>query len=376
MESRAKFLGRGDRRVWAGRGVGRFGTLSLSLRSGLVETGSFMQEPRSLQCLEVWGGNRAVSEAVTMPGLDAWVYSRPYENSESGGDIHYFSSCATGRITRMLVADVSGHGDKVSTVAVALRDLMRRYVNHLDQAKFVRGLNREFGQMDTGGRFATAIAATYWGPTGTLVLCNAGHPRPMWYSGKTKRWSVLAANDSRDVHTPDDAEGPSNVPLGVDDAATYSQIGLRLAPDDLVLLYTDSLTEARSPDGPLLNEIGLLALLSGLDATRPAALVPALLREIDRFTCHAPPGDDVTAMLLKPNTTRAPVSISAGISSAYRTMEGVVRGLLRLPQRNGDAGAGAGPVPWPEISVANLAGPFWGRFNRGAAEAVVARRKE
>ena len=330
--------------------------------------------PRSLQCLEVWGGNRAVSEAVTMPGLDAWVYARPYENSDGGGDIHYVSSCATGRITRMLVADVSGHGQKVSSVAVALRDLMRRYVNHLDQSKFVRGLNREFGQIDTGGRFATAIAATYWAPTETLVLCNAGHPRPLWYNARRAQWTVLIANDAAHARTADD-DGPSNVPLGVDDAASYSQIGLKLGAGDLVLFYTDSLIEARSPGGELLGEEGLVELLAGLDVTKPEALVPTLLREIDRYTCHAPIGDDVTAMLLKPNMTRAPVSIAAGISSAYRTGEGVIRALLRLPPRYAGAAAGAGPVPWPEISITNLAGPFWGRFNRHPADSIIEKRR-
>jgi hypothetical protein len=324
-------------------------------------------DQRSLQCLEVWGGNRAVSEAVTMPGLDAWVFSRPYENSDGGGDIHYVSSCATGRITRMLVADVSGHGEKVSGVAVALRDLMRRYVNHLDQTKFVRGLNREFGRLETGGRFATAIAATYWAPTRTLVLCNAGHPRPVWYSAKRRSWSLLIAPEAGRLDAGTPGDGPANVPLGIDDAASYSQIGLKLAPGDLVLFYTDSLIEARSPDGSLLGERGLLELLEGIDPARAADLVPALLREIDRYACHAPIGDDVTALLLTPNAAVPPASLAAGFWSAIRTGTGIVRGLLGLPTP-GAAQAGAGPVPWPEISVTNLAGPFWGRFNRHPAE--------
>lgn len=331
-------------------------------------------QSRSLQCLEVWGGNRAVSEAVSVPGLDAWVYSRPYENSDGGGDIHYVSSCATGRITRLLVADVSGHGQIVASVAVALRDLMRRYVNHLDQSKFVRGLNREFGQLETGGRFATAVAATYWAPSRTLVLCNAGHPRPMWYNAKSGQWSILLAKDAPTPHLDDAADGPSNVPLGVDDATSYSQIGLKLAPGDLVLFYTDSLIEARSADGGMLGEQGLLKLLAGVDTSDPKAFVPRLLEEIDRYTCHAPMGDDVTAMLLKPNEAAPPASIVAGIFSAYVTGMGVLRSLLRLPPKRGDVEAGAGPVPWPEISVANLAGPFWARFNRHPADAVIAKK--
>src|SRR4026207_2540255 len=95
----------------------------------------------TMQCMEVWGGHQASDNGVIMPGLDAWVVSRPYEGDDAGGDIHYVSSCNTGRITRVLIADVSGPGQHVAKVASALRLLMRRYVNYIDQTRLVRGLN-------------------------------------------------------------------------------------------------------------------------------------------------------------------------------------------------------------------------------------------
>src|SRR5437899_11480300 len=87
-------------------------------------------DAQHMQCMEVWGGNQAVDSGVVMVGLDAWVFSRPFEQSqEGGGDVYYVSSCATGRITRLLVADVSGHGSAVCDVAGQLRSLMRRNIN-------------------------------------------------------------------------------------------------------------------------------------------------------------------------------------------------------------------------------------------------------
>ena len=114
----------------------------------------------SMQCMEVWGGNTAVDNGVVMPGLDVWVFGRPYEDQSSGGDVHYLSSCASGRITRLLVADVSGHGVKVNDVAIKLRGLMRRFVNTLKQGKFVGTLNSEFASLADAGCFATAVVAT------------------------------------------------------------------------------------------------------------------------------------------------------------------------------------------------------------------------
>ena len=82
------------------------------------------------------GWNQAVERSVETAGLKIWVYSRPYGKAHRGGDVHYLSSCESGRVTRMLLADVSGHGESVSQVAVALRDLMRQNVNYIKQARF------------------------------------------------------------------------------------------------------------------------------------------------------------------------------------------------------------------------------------------------
>ncbi len=204
-----------------------------------------------MQCMEVWGGNQAVDAGVVMAGLDAWVYCRPYEGAEGGGDVYYVSSCATGRITRMLVADVSGHGEVVSGTAGRLRALMRKYVNYLDQTQFVRSLNAEFSVLAQGGLFATAVAATFFGPTRHLAICNAGHPPPMLYDSRRQQWEVLDRCDS----------GHGNFPWGITEVCAYDQFDVDLNADDLVLCFTDSLTEARTPTGDWLGQEGLLRSL-------------------------------------------------------------------------------------------------------------------
>jgi phosphoserine phosphatase RsbU/P len=95
-----------------------------------------------MQCMEVWGGSQLTARGVAFGGLDAWVYSKPYGNAQHGGDVYYASSCATGRIARLLLADVAGHGHSVASTAADLRTLMRRFVNRLDQSEFVRLLNQ------------------------------------------------------------------------------------------------------------------------------------------------------------------------------------------------------------------------------------------
>src|SRR5580704_1527249 len=118
-----------------------------------------------MQCMEVWSGSQLTTRGVAFGGLDAWVYSKPYGEAHSGGDIYYASSCATGRITRLLLADVSGHGSSVAGTAADLRTLMRRFVNRLDQTEFVRLLNQQFTALSRTGVFATAIVTTFFAPS-------------------------------------------------------------------------------------------------------------------------------------------------------------------------------------------------------------------
>src|SRR5947207_7950569 len=151
-----------------------------------------------MQCMEVWGGNQVVDSGVVMAGLDAWVYCRPFGASEQGGDVYYVSSCATGRINRLLVADVSGHGDAVAGTAGELRTLMRKYVNCIDQSEFVRGMNRQFIELSKDGCFATALVTTFFAPTNELSLCNAGHPPPLIYRAKNRRWDFLEETEGEE----------------------------------------------------------------------------------------------------------------------------------------------------------------------------------
>jgi serine phosphatase RsbU (regulator of sigma subunit) len=297
--------------------------------------------------MEVWGGNQASDNGVTMPGLDAWVISRPYQGDDAGGDIHYVSSCNTGRITRVLVADVSGHGQHVAQVALSLRTLMRRFVNYIDQTKLMQGLNQEFASLADLGSFATAVVATYWAPTDYLAISNAGHPRPIWYRSDLRAWQTVAGN----VDAP--AAGLANIPLGIAEPTAYDEFSIRLSAGDLVLLYTDSLIEAAAPGGRQLGERGLVELLNSLDATSPHTLLPSLLAEVEKFG-GGPPKDDVTALLLRPNALKPRPGISTGLKAGYNLVVAFAQSLRPKGQ----------PFPMPQLTIGNILGSFIGPLNR------------
>lgn len=314
----------------------------------------------TMQCMEVWGGNEASNNGVVMTGLDAWVYSRPHAGDAGGGDVHYVSSCATGRITRVLIADVSGHGQGVADVAVTLRNLMRRYINFVDQKRLVRSLNKEFTALSEMGRFATAVVATYWAPTNDLVVCNEGHPVPMVYRAKSKTWSVLksgpagSASGGRDLHGPDMGSesassdgGIANLPLGIDDLSGYEQSGVRLRERDLVLMYTDSVIECKvAATGRQLGEDGLIELLGTIDVTEPNTIIPNVVRRLEELAQTDSLDDDLTILLLRHNGVNVRTASVQSLLAPFRIVGSMLRRLVR----------GEAPTGLPEVSVPTIGG--------------------
>jgi hypothetical protein len=304
--------------------------------------------PHVMQCSEVWGGNEPVERGVVMQGLDAFVFGVPHDGATAGGDIHYVSSCATGRITRVLLADVSGHGIEVAEVAGRLRSIMRRFVNYVDQAKLAGVINQEFARLSSGGHFATAVIATCWGPTGEVEMTNAGHPPPLLYRAKKMEWSVVAAGDRLD------GTGPSDLPLGILDDTSYGRWKVRLREGDLLVMYTDALIEAKKPDGDLLGVAGLVDVAQALSDVRGEGLAKLLVDGVIARTAYSVLDDDATVLVLRPNATVPRGSLRQGVQTTRRLLAEFVESLR----------PGAEGFAWPQIRLDNVLGSFFDRFNQ------------
>lgn len=249
-----------------------------------------------LRAFEIWGGNEATSERVSVPGFDAQVICEPFESS-AGGDLRYMSTCAMGNIVRFTLADISGHGASASAMALRLRELMRKHINKPNPTKFARALNHEFSRLQSEGIFATAVICTYFAPTDHLIICNAGHPRPLFYSAREKRWWLLDEKSPGNL-TPDHAKeaGVGNLPLGILGETNYPQYAMHLLPGDIVISYTDALIEAVDPSGAALGEKGLLSLADKLDTSRPDVIATSLVEAVKGYRGGKESDDDVSAL--------------------------------------------------------------------------------
>ena len=182
-----------------------------------------------------------------------------------------------------------------------LHRLMRENVNAWDQSDFMRGLNQAFRQSGDG-KYATAVVLSYHRVKGRLAFTNAGHLPPLWYHAAQRTWSWL--EEATDL-------GPkrmSGLPVGLIPGTDYLQTVVALEPTDILVLYTDGITEAEDVDGKDLGRERFLewARLAPVDS--PEAAGEGLLEQLEAFqgSLHQ---DDETLLVLQREKKSVPVML-------------------------------------------------------------------
>ena len=266
-----------------------------------------------MECMELWGGSRETDTLLKMSGLEAQVFSRAYGSSEHGGDVYYFSSCASGRISRVLLADVTGHGESVATTASTLRHVMRNNVNMIRQTRLMAAINQEFTRVSEDGGFATALLITYFSPTRSLTLSVAGHPPPLLYRQSIDEWVLFEDSQAESL--------PFNLPLGITESTNYGYYSLTFEPGDLLLAYTDAFTEAFAANGEILGIQGLLAIVNEAPQDDKNDFIPWLVARMQELNEANLTHDDATAISIQPTGNRIP--LRDNLFAPWRLVRGV-----------------------------------------------------
>jgi serine phosphatase RsbU (regulator of sigma subunit) len=255
-------------------------------------TGDDAGQVHRLACLELRGGNHLATYSAELPGLAAWVSCNPLRPSQRGGDLYYLSACSHGSIARVVIADVSGHGEGVSAAAVRLRNSLRQYIDFWDQSVLIRDLNDSFLGDGRRVRFATAFLASFASESGDLLFTNAGHTPPLCYRAATKEWNFLQVSEAP-------AKEIGDLPLGLIAGTEYRQTAAELRNGDLLLLYTDGINEAADEAGNQLGFERLLTIAQGLPADSATAAGQGLIAAVAGFRGSAPAKDDATVVALR-----------------------------------------------------------------------------
>jgi phosphoserine phosphatase RsbU/P len=252
-----------------------------------------MSAPHRLQCAETWASNQGTSSVADLPGLRVWVHSTPFGPGDAGGDVHYVSVCPSCIVSRIALADVSGHGRAVEALGAKLQELMQTYLTELEQASLMRDLNEAVIHELDGVHYATMVAVGFHGRRGLLVMTNAGHPPAFWYRTSRDEWAWFES------HRTGEGVGVSGTPLGLLPNVSYDRMIVKPDPGDLVVLYSDGVSEATNPDGKELGRDDLMTMARLLNHGSAEAFGTELVAAVREFRGGRVPEDDETIMVLQ-----------------------------------------------------------------------------
>ncbi len=217
-----------------------------------------------------------------VPVTPGWrVATRFLPIREVGGDS--FDVVVRGEDLLATVTDVSGKGVGAGMLAAGLHALARVLACETEDVPRVASrLNDYLAEVTDDNRFATMVMVRL-GPDGSFCAVHAGHCP-----------SLVRRRDGSVERMP-----PSGLPLGILPGTRYTPLRGRLGPGDLMILYTDGITEAEDPEGDELGVTGLEELVAGLSSSQADGACEELLARLERFTGGAEPTDDVTLLVVE-----------------------------------------------------------------------------
>lgn len=215
------------------------------------------------------------------PGIELHGETRPANTV--GGDFYDMLPLADGR---MLVAlgDVAGKGSPAALLMALLLAMLRTLVDlGLEPAALAERLNGQVLRHAPSSRFITLFVGMYDPQTGLLTWVNAGQNPPL-----------VRRADGAFERLP-----ATGVALGMFHGSTYVADTTTLEPGDVLLMYSDGMTEAENEQGVPLDETGLEATLTAWAGGSAPEISAALLRAVDDHVQSARIGDDLTVLVLK-----------------------------------------------------------------------------
>jgi sigma-B regulation protein RsbU (phosphoserine phosphatase) len=274
---------------WQGGLFGR-GTQNLVLRNDLTKALGALD--RELQAVGEIQRSLLPQDLPQIPGFEIATY---YQTSaRAGGDYYDFFPLPTGG-WGIFIADVSGHGTPAAVLMAVVHAVAHAQPGtHTPPIDLLRHLNRSLTQSYTrGGTFVTAFYAVLDPERRTLTYSRAGHNPPRLVRGD----HVISLEEC------------GALPLGIIDDQKFREKTIPLERGDLLLLYTDGITETRgggeATAGTAARSHELFGverrdeLLLSCGGCGAGACLSRVREEVGAFSNHAPPADDQTLVAIR-----------------------------------------------------------------------------
>jgi serine phosphatase RsbU (regulator of sigma subunit) len=213
---------------------------------------------------------------------DARIFGATRPANTVGGDFYDILPLADGRVV-VAVGDVAGKGSPAALLMALLLAMLRTLADEmLEPARMIERLNVQVARHSPASRFITLFYGIYDPRDGSLEYVNAGHLPPMVFH----RAAEL-----------DRLEG-GGLALGMFPAATYDSHRAIIQPGDVLVLYSDGITEADSAAGRAFEDTGLEAVITQTREADPEVLARAVLAAVDAHAGDVRLVDDLTVLIL------------------------------------------------------------------------------
>jgi sigma-B regulation protein RsbU (phosphoserine phosphatase) len=210
------------------------------------------------------------------------------------GDYYDYSEIGTGRLV-FAIGDVAGKGISAALLMATLQAALRAQITHMpvrdnecttepqiDAAALVSTLNRQIYAHTSPEKYATFFFATFEQRTRTLTYTNAGHLSPLLFRNGTV-----------------DRLDSNGTVVGAFPFAKYDESCLTLAPGDLLVCYTDGITEPENAYGEMFGEERLIELVQQHAHREDHEIVNIVLETVRRWSGTSEAQDDMTLLLAR-----------------------------------------------------------------------------
>jgi sigma-B regulation protein RsbU (phosphoserine phosphatase) len=218
--------------------------------------------------------------------IDLWA--ELYPAREVGGDLYDFYFLDENHLC-FCVGDVSGKGVPASLFMAITKTLIKsRSLDDRSTASIVTHVNAALSEDNEMAMFVTLFLGILDLETRDLTYTNGGHNPPLI----KRRDGQLEVVDTR--------HGPI---VGGVPGITFQEGRLRLDPGDLLLSFTDGVTEAMNSDNGLYTSDRLESLITNTQLDSSERTVGAVMADVERFEAGAERADDITILALRVKST-------------------------------------------------------------------------
>ena len=200
-----------------------------------------------------------------------------------GGDFYDVLPLPDGRII-VTLGDVAGKGSPAALLMALLLAVLRTLVDEgMEAPALMRRLNAQICRHSPSSRFITLFYAVYTPATGSLTYVNAGQNPPL-----------LRRRDGRFERL-----GGTGVALGMFEGSVFGSVDTTLEPGEMLVMYSDGITEAEDPQGQPFDESGLELVIERLAAAPAADIGTGVLGAVEIHANDSRFTDDLTILILK-----------------------------------------------------------------------------